>query len=100
MLIEARNRGKLKGIKVSTSSYITHIRFVDDVIMFGSGSLREWKELSRLINTFRATSRMDISTEKSSFLRGGIIDHIILLFPYKVELWDKGLITLVIGPIP
>jgi len=44
---------------------------------------------------------MEISTEKSSFLRVGIIEdvfnHIILLFPYKVELWDKGLITLVIG---
>jgi len=41
MLIDAKNRGKLKGIKGSTPLYITHIRFVDDVIMFGSGSLGE-----------------------------------------------------------
>jgi hypothetical protein len=38
----ARNNGELKGLKVNPSEYLSHIIFVGDVLMFGTGSLQEF----------------------------------------------------------
>ena len=47
MLIkDAKRKGDLKGIRISKSFYISHLLFVDDILIFCNGSLREAEKLS------------------------------------------------------
>ena len=38
LIAEAIRAGKLKGIKISSQLFLTHLLFVDDVLLFGMGS--------------------------------------------------------------
>ena len=42
LIADARDHGLIKGIKISSSLALTHLLFVDDVILLGSGRLSEW----------------------------------------------------------
>ena len=42
LINQAKKDKKIMGIKVAASIYISHIFFVDDVLLFGDGSLLEW----------------------------------------------------------
>ena len=64
--------GLIKGLKFSSTLSITHILFVDDVVMFGYGSSAEWRHFRFIIDLFAAASGMSISSEKSSFLTNNI----------------------------
>ena len=43
LISNAQHRGPISGIKVSQSLYLTHLLFVDDVILFGTGTVEEWQ---------------------------------------------------------
>ena len=78
LLIEdARNHGYVKGIKISKDLSLTHLLFVDDVILFGAGTYEEWMALKVLLDTFCAASGMLINTEKSCFLTNNVEDGMI-----------------------
>ena len=40
--LESKKKGKIKGVKISKKMFITHLVFVDDVLMFGIDSMEEW----------------------------------------------------------
>jgi hypothetical protein len=42
--------GLLSGIKVSHFIKILHLLFVDDILLMTSGTIEEWKEISRILN--------------------------------------------------
>ena len=77
------------GIKVSPSLNLTHLLFVDDVILFGLGIVEEWKNYKKLLDTFCYATGMKISVAKSSFLYNDIDEtvrsRISTLFPFKME---------------
>ena len=53
LLIEdAKHYGKIKGIKISTHLFLTHLLFVDDVILFGLGTYEEWITFKVILDTF------------------------------------------------
>jgi len=99
LVIEGLSRlfidAKRRGFKISLTQFITHMHFVDDVILFGNGSYVEWKEIHRLIQLCCEASGMEINANKSRFLRNGVDEgifaHTIIFFPFKVELWDMGI---------
>ena len=73
LLIEdAKRNGKVKGIKISSHLFLTHLLFVDDVILFGCGTYEEWIAFKVLLDTFCEASGMCINLEKSCFLHNDL----------------------------
>ena len=52
LIVDARIHGLIRGIKISSSLALTHLLFVDDVILMGTGTLQEWATLDVLLETF------------------------------------------------
>ena len=95
LLIEdARKHGKVKGIKISKELSLTHLLFVDDVILFGIGTFEEWIALKVLLDIFCEASGMLINSEKSCFLYNnvddGTISRITRSLPFKTQLMSNG----------
>jgi hypothetical protein len=44
---------------------------VDDIILFGKGSLDEWKVIKEALDLFCNATGMTFSSQKSQFLEGG-----------------------------
>ena len=59
-----KSEGKLKRIKLSMYVFITHLIFVNDLILFGNGSMEEWNYFIEINNIFCAPSRMEVRISK------------------------------------
>ena len=79
MIVDARDHSLIKGIKISSTFALTHLLFVDDVILLGSGSLSEWMAFDVILSKFCKASRMCISIDKSCFLYTMLILIFVLL---------------------
>ena len=94
LIADARDHGLIKGIKISSSLALTHLLFVDDVILLGIGTLSEWMAFEVILSTFCKASGMNISLEKSCFLYNNVEEDIILdiarVLPYKMEPITSG----------
>ena len=47
---------------------LNHLLFVDDVVLFGTGTVDEWMDFDVILETFYSTLGMCISIEKLGFL--------------------------------
>ena len=45
-LLDAKRRGLFQGIKITTNLNITHLLFIDGILIFCNGSIREVERLS------------------------------------------------------
>ena len=52
LLLKEKAGGRVKGIKININLFITHLMFVDDIMILGSGSIDEWGVISGLIENF------------------------------------------------
>ena len=91
LLIEdAKVNGRIRGIKISPQLSLTHLLFVDDVIMFGVGSFEEWMALKVILDTFCEASSMSINLDKSCFLHNDLdadlLRRITVLFPIDLSI--------------
>ena len=68
---------------------LTHLLFVDDVILFGLWTLEELQNYKELLALFCLAAGMKISVEKSSFLYNEIDEptrsRIFSLLPFKMD---------------
>ena len=89
MIADARDHGLIKGIKITSSLALTHLLFVDGVILLGSGTLSEWMAFEVILSTFCKASGMNISVDKYCFLYNNVDDDIRMdiarALPYKME---------------
>ena len=89
LIRDAKAKGKIRGIKISDSLYLTHLLFVADVILFGMGTVVEWIAFDVILETFCSTLDMSISMDKSGFLFNeldlGILHSIQHFIPYKAD---------------
>ena len=95
MLIkDAQKNAKIRGIKISPQLSLTHLLFVDDVIMFGYGTFEEWVAFKIILDTFCDAFGMQINMDKSCFLYNELdVDLLNRIFgfpPYKFEQINKG----------
>lgn len=67
LVLQAKSIGNVKGIKVSDHHYITHMLFVDDVLLFGIGHIDEWMYYKSIIDLFCLAIGMSINYPKSGF---------------------------------
>lgn len=85
IISDAHRKGHIKGIQLSSRLGITHLFFVDDVILFGLGTVDEWLAFKEAIDLYCSATGMSISIEKSSFLYNDIDEqtrrHIATFLP-------------------
>ena len=67
LIVASKSEGKLRGIKKYAFIFITHLVFVNDVVIFGSGFVKEWAYFSEIVLLLCNTSGMEISVCKSTF---------------------------------
>ena len=98
MIEDAKRIGKIKGIKISSNFSLTHLLFVDDVILFGLGSYEEWEVFKVILDTFCEASGMSININKSCFLHNGLDETLLRringLLPYISDFISKGFVYL------
>lgn len=89
IILDAQKMGHIKGIKLSPGLSITHLLFVDDVILFGLGTVEEWLAYKEALDLFSSATGMSVSREKSSFLFNevdeDIVNQISMFLPYIME---------------
>ena len=67
MINYAKSKKSIQGIRFSHSLSISHILFVDDMLIFGRGSMEEWSCYHSIISLFCYASGMMVSAEKMYF---------------------------------
>ena len=60
--------GNLNGIQISQQLQITHLLFVDDVLIFCSGTIRDVDTISDLLALFTTANGMQMNARKSTLL--------------------------------
>ena len=94
LIKDARENGLIRGIKISSALALTHLLFVDDVILLGTGTLHEWMAFEVILNTLCKVSGMSISLQKLGFLYNNIDEETLLsiarVLPYKMETISTG----------
>jgi len=94
-IAEASRNGSFKGIKISPSFHLTHLLFVDDVLIFCSGSRRDAESLNSILDLFSKATGMEYNTRKStissSLLSDGEIARLKSFFPFETKSIEDGL---------
>ena len=89
MISDARENGLIRGIQISSALSLTHLLFVDDVILLGTGTLLEWIAFEVILSTLCKAYGMSISVDKSGFLYNNVDEDILSdisrVFPYKMD---------------
>jgi hypothetical protein len=60
--------GDFHGLKVATETIVSHLLFVDDVLILGIGNYEDWMEFKTILTSFCIASGMDINCQKLCFL--------------------------------
>jgi len=65
-ITDAKHNGHFQGIQVAPNLNITHLLFVDDVLIFCSGSRGDTRALKEILDLFSKATGMEINAGKSS----------------------------------
>eukprot|EP00253_Pinus_taeda_P009549 PITA_09549 len=101
LIHKARREGKVKGIEVATNLFISHLLFVDDILIFTNTKHIEIKELKSILDLFLKATGMQINHRKSQLIMTGLAVqergrlHSVLPFqpstlelPFKISHWS------------
>jgi len=73
---------------------ITHLMFVDDIVLFGNGKSSEWKVYKQVFDLFFQATGMAFNPQKSTFLEARWNNAELALlrefFPFDVKPLDDG----------
>jgi hypothetical protein len=91
----AKSAGTFSGIKISPVLFLTHLLFVDDVLIFSGGSRREVEVLRNILSLFSKATGMQINDRKSSLSTYLLTEEEEqahnLFFPYERKTLDDGI---------
>jgi len=94
MILKAKSEGNFTGFKVYVGNMVTHLLFVDDIIILCSGSVEEWIYLNLLLDSFYRASSLDINVKKSCFIYRNVeekvLQEIIEVFGVSSSYLDDG----------
>jgi hypothetical protein len=66
MFNEYVKNGSIKGIKIGRLTTLSHFLFVDHVLLFGNGTLREAFKFKKILEIYGKATRMEINAQKSA----------------------------------
>eukprot|EP00253_Pinus_taeda_P001568 PITA_01568 len=72
LIHKSRREGKIKGIEAAVNLFISHLLFVDDILVFTNGSINELKELKNIFELFLKATGMQINPRKSQIIVEGL----------------------------
>ena len=91
----AKAEGRFTGIQIAPNLNITHLLFVDDVLIFCSGTKGKSRVLQEILELFSKGTGMEINNDKSSLtthmLRPEEEADLMRFFPFKTIGLDEGL---------
>ena len=94
IILDAQQKGLIKGFQYSLDMSITHMLFVDDVVLFGIATVNEWKAYKYALDLFCSATGMVVSIENYSFLyqdvNEDIRSQIAELLPYNMAPIQTG----------
>ena len=94
IILDAQQKGLIKGFQYSLDLSITHLLFVGDVLLFGIATISEWQAFKDALDLFCLATVMAVSLEKSSFLYQNVDDgtrcQIAQLLPYSMAPIQNG----------
>jgi len=68
-------RGKLKGIKIMDDCTLTHLLFMDDVLLFLNGSIGDLTIMKNTMALFQTATGMTVNCNKSTLTEAGCSPH-------------------------
>ena len=68
IIMDAQHKGLIMGFQYSPHLSLTHLFFVDDVILIGVGTIEEWSAYKGALDLFCRVSGMSVSPIKYYFL--------------------------------
>jgi hypothetical protein len=87
--------GSFKGLKVVVETFISHLLFVDDVLILGDANFEEWSLLHTLLRLFCKASGMVINCHKSCFLAQNIdpelVSKLSTVFNIQFHEFEEGM---------
>lgn len=72
---EEARRGRLQGIKVTEDCIITHLLFVDDVLIYLNGGIGDLTIIKNIFSLFQVATRMMVNYSKSTLTTVGCTQH-------------------------
>ena len=72
LIYHAKRVGSYKGIMVTSSNELSHILFVDDVVMMGEGTWEKFRGVEQILDLYKKATGMHINVEKSILLENSI----------------------------
>jgi len=89
-----KHEGRLSSLKIATYAIISHLLFVDDVLLIGKGTMEEWVVLKDILDLFCRASCMEISSKKSNFhynlINQSKLDTFKSMFGFVTTSLDEG----------
>ena len=94
-LLSAKLNGVFRGISFGNNISLTHVLFVDDIVMIIDGSAHSLSTLYEILMDFTKASGMMINEDKSSFYYSGLDETELIslqfFFAYTVLTIDSGM---------
>jgi hypothetical protein len=90
-ILEAKRLGSFSRIKISKNLHITHLLFVDDVLIFSMGSRWDVETLKNILSLFSKATSMEINQEKLSLTTNLLTKEERLIFRQFFPFEEKKL---------
>lgn len=88
-------QGQFKGVQIAQNLFITHLLFVDDVMIFCSGTRGDTRALQEILEIFSKATGMEINAEKSTLsthlMRPVEVEELTRVCPFNTAGLDEGL---------
>eukprot|EP00253_Pinus_taeda_P030603 PITA_30603 len=95
LIDSAKRSGDFRGLRITDICYLTHLLFVDDVLILLDGSVRDSRTFSKILLLFTAATGMFPNQSKSTITcsRTSVQELRLALqvFPYEILPLDQGL---------
>jgi len=89
LMLKAKREGSIKGLEVAVNLFITHLLFVDDILLFSNGSLTKFNKIKEILELFMKATGMQVNYRKSQLMMEGLnrqeISQITAIVPLEVS---------------
>ena len=67
--------GKIQPFKRGTQSYVSHLLFADDLLMFSKANQRSFKKIDKIVNAFAFSTGLSVNKAKSKIFFSKTCHH-------------------------